>query len=43
MPKSNNSADKVKSEDLDVNEENSDTNSSFESDSVDNAVAAYRN
>ena len=42
MPKSNNSADKVKSEDLDVNEETSDTDSSFESDSVDNAVAAYR-
>ena len=42
MPKSNNSADKVKSEDLDVNEETSDTDSSFESDSVDNAVAANR-
>ena len=42
MPKSDNSTDKVKSEDLDVDEKTSDIESSFESDSVDNAITAYR-
>ena len=42
MPKSDNSTDKVKSEDLDVDEKTSDVESSFESDSVDNAITAYR-
>ena len=42
MSKSDNSTDKVKSEDLDDDKKNSDTQSSFESDSVDNAIAAYR-
>ena len=42
MSKSDNSTDKVKSEDLDDDKKTSDTQSSFESDSVDNAIAAYR-
>ena len=42
MPKSDKNVDKVKSEDLDVNEKTSDTESSFESDSVENAITAYR-
>ena len=42
MPKSDNRVDKVKSEDLDSDEKTSYTQSSFESDSVDNAVTAYR-
>ena len=42
MSKSDNSTDKVKSEDLDDDKKTSDTQSSFESYSVDNAIAAYR-
>ena len=41
MPKSEN-VKKVKSEDLDIDKKTSDTVSSFESDSVDNAITAYR-
>ena len=42
MSKSDNSKDKVKSKDLDLKEEASNNVSNFESDSVDNAITAYR-
>ncbi len=42
MSKSDNSKDKVKSKDLDLKEETSNNVSNFESDSVDNAITAYR-
>ena len=42
MPKSGNDVKEVKSEDLDVDKKTEDVESSFESDSVENAVSAYR-
>ena len=42
MPKSDNDVDEVKLEDLDVDKKTDDTESSFENDSVDNAITAYR-
>ena len=42
MPKSDNDVKKVKSEDLDVDKKTEDVESSFESDSLDNAITAYR-
>ena len=42
MPKSDNHVDEVKLEDLDVDKKTDDTESSFENDSVDNAITAYR-
>ena len=42
MPKSGNDVKVVKSEDLDVDKKTEDVKSSFESDSVDNAITAYR-
>ena len=42
MPKSGNDIKKVKSEDLDIDKKTSDTVTDFESESVDNAVTAYR-
>jgi len=42
MPKSDNHVDEVKLEDLDVDKKTDDTKSSFENDSVDNAITAYR-
>ena len=41
MPKSGNDVKKVKSEDLGVDKKTDDIESSFESDSVDNAITAY--
>ena len=42
MSKSDNSVDEVKSENLDEKEKINDLESTFENDSIDNAVAAYR-
>ncbi len=42
MPKSDNDVDEVKLEDSDVNKKTDDAESSFENDSVDNAITAYR-
>ena len=42
MPKSGNDVKEVKSEDLDVDKKTEDVESSFESDSLDNAITAYR-
>ena len=42
MPKSSNDIKKVKSEDLDVDKKTESVESSFESDSVENAITAYR-
>ena len=42
MPKSDNDVDKVKLEDSDVDKKTDDAESSFENDSVDNAITAYR-
>ena len=42
MPKSRNNVKKVKSEDLDVDKKTEDVESSFASDSVENAITAYR-
>ena len=42
MPKSDNHVDEVKLEDLDVDKKTDDTKSSFENDSVDHAITAYR-
>ena len=42
MPKSGNDVKEVKSEDLDVDKKTEDVKSSFENDSVDNAITAYR-
>jgi DNA-directed RNA polymerase I, II, and III subunit RPABC2 len=42
MPKSGNDIKKVKSEDLDVDKKTESVESSFESDSVENAITAYR-
>jgi len=42
MPKSGNDVKKVKSEDLDVDKKTENILSSFENDSVDNAITAYR-
>jgi len=42
MPKSGNDVDGVKLEDLDVDKKTDDIKSSFENDSVENAITAYR-
>ena len=42
MPKSDNDVDEVKLEDSDVDKKTDDVKSSFENDSVDNAITAYR-
>ena len=42
MPKSGNDVKEVKSEDLDVDKKTDDVKSSFENDSVENAITAYR-
>ena len=42
MPKSGNDVKKVKSEDLDIDKKTDDIKSSFENDSVENAITAYR-
>ena len=42
MPKSGNDVKEVKSEDLDTNKKTDDVKSSFENDSVENAITAYR-
>ena len=42
MPKSDNDVDEVKLEDSDVNKKTDGAESSFENDSVDNAITAYR-
>ena len=42
MPKSDNDVDEVKLEDSDVDKKTDDIKSSFENDSVDNAITAYR-
>ena len=42
MPKSGNDVEKVKLEDLDVDKKTESVESSFESDSVENAITAYR-
>ena len=42
MPKSGNDVKKVKSEDLGIDKKTDDVKSSFETDSVDNAITAYR-
>ena len=42
MPKSDNDVDEVKLEDSDVDKKTDDAKSSFENDSVDNAITAYR-
>tara|TARA_B100000929_G_scaffold63174_1_gene48096 strand:+ start:31 stop:531 length:501 start_codon:yes stop_codon:yes gene_type:complete len=42
MPKSDNDVDEVKLEDSDVDKKTDDAESSFENDSVDNAITAYR-
>ena len=42
MPKSSNDVEKVKSEDLDVDKKTDDVKSSFENDSMENAITAYR-
>ena len=42
MPKSGNDVKVVKSEDLDIDKKTDDIKSSFENDSVDNAITAYR-
>jgi len=42
MPKSGNDVKVVKSEDLDVDKKTDDVKSSFENDSVENAITAYR-
>ena len=42
MPKSDNDVKKVKSEDLGVDKKTDDIESSFENDSVENAITAYR-
>jgi DNA-directed RNA polymerase I, II, and III subunit RPABC2 len=42
MPKSSNDVEKVKSEDLDVDKKTDNILSSFENDSVENAITAYR-
>ena len=42
MPKSGNDAKVVKSKDLDTDKKTDDTKTSFENDSVDNAITAYR-
>jgi len=42
MPKSGNDVKEVKSEDLGIDKKTDDVKSSFESDSVDNAITAYR-
>lgn len=42
MPKSDNDVKEIKSEDLDTDKKTDDTKSSFENDSVDNAITAYR-
>ena len=42
MPKSDNDVDEVKLEDSDVDKKTDDVESSFENDSVDNAITAYR-
>ena len=42
MPKSGNNVKVVKSEDLDVDKKTDDVKSSFENDSVENAITAYR-
>jgi DNA-directed RNA polymerase I, II, and III subunit RPABC2 len=42
MPKSDNDVDEVKLEDSDIDKKTDDIKSSFESDSVENAITAYR-
>ena len=42
MPKSGNDVEEVKSEGLDIDKKTDDAKSSFESDSVENAITAYR-
>ena len=42
MPKSGNDVKVVKSEDLDVDKKTDDVKSSFENDSVEHAITAYR-
>ena len=42
MPKSRNDVKEVKSEDLDIDKKTEDVESSFASDSVENAITAYR-
>ena len=42
MPKSGDDVKEVKSEDLDVNKKTDDVKSSFESDTVETAITAYR-